>query len=702
MAVPMVLMGLPVNEIVPVFDASAGVPAGATFARGALFTADGLLCIAPNGTPATLNPDGIAFDAAGRMCTCTTGASVTSASAPFAFDPAGRLLVAPMDIPVVGYWGGVPYTAAGALPITPAIDATAEQIRSAMLDPASFASGGWRIPGTAGARIQASARASVAMQVRQDGAYEFAPHNLLMWSDDISNAAYSLSGGTATASRFTESATNAEHWFQQSNAVPSGAVCTYAIRLSAAGRTFVRLREVFATNATVIADLSAGSIVSQTNGGTGTITALGGGVFRVTLTFVSGATTAALRVNTLDAGQNAVYTGDGTSGVNVFRVMGALGAAITAEVPTTTAAVYAPAIDWLSGVGRYGVRSEEARTNLVASSAITIGANGWTNLNAPTFTPGQADIFGAARGTLITASGGADEAARLTVAFASSTTYTCYAIVTRGTARWARLRMLSVASGGTLAASGCWFDLQSGAVGTRGTGITSSAITALSGNRFLIELTATTEATIANPLLDVGHSNADNAVTTNAGQTMTVDHVQIEAGAFRTSPILTYGSAATRGADSVQVALAGAMLGMTECTLVADYVRPNVAAAATFPGVVAIRAGGDSTRIVSMYVPPGLQHRAMLLVRNTTTQAEFPLSASDSASLSRAACTFKASDFAGSWNGAAVASQAAGTFPASLDTMLLGLVDDRLNGWNTRIRVLPQRLPNATLQALTA
>lgn len=76
-----------------------------------------------------------------------------------------------------------------------ALDATAEAIRAATLDLAAWAGTGWRLPGGGGVLLPANARASVAMQQRVGGGWEFAAHNLLTHSEAFDNAAWSKAAG---------------------------------------------------------------------------------------------------------------------------------------------------------------------------------------------------------------------------------------------------------------------------------------------------------------------------------------------------------------------------------------------------------------------------------------------------------------------------------------------------------------------------
>ena len=154
--------------------------------------------------------------------------------------------------------------------------------------------------------------------------------NLLQRSEEFDNAAWTKSAASAqanatvapdgalTADALVEDTTTAEHWVQQASTVVTATAYTYSLYAKAAGRTKFRMREVGATNATVVLDLTTGTVSSTSGGGTGTITNVGNGWYRCTLTFTSSGTTAALRVNLLDESFNASYAGNGYSGVFIW------------------------------------------------------------------------------------------------------------------------------------------------------------------------------------------------------------------------------------------------------------------------------------------------------------------------------------------------------------------------------------------------
>jgi hypothetical protein len=157
--------------------------------------------------------------------------------------------------------------------------------------------------------------------------------NLLRWSEQFDNAVWTKDGtsttanattapdGTATADKLVEAATTATHWlYQQNAAVPAGLV-TLSVYVKAGERSRFGLLLNNGTDGTygsATFNLSSGT-VETLNAGIATITDVGNGWYRCTLT---GTTTISSAQNwytyLLGVSGGSTYTGDGTSGLYLW------------------------------------------------------------------------------------------------------------------------------------------------------------------------------------------------------------------------------------------------------------------------------------------------------------------------------------------------------------------------------------------------
>ena len=215
-------------------------------------------------------------------------------------------------------------------------------------------------------------------------------YNLLTYSEDISNAAYSklavsitantttAPDGTVTADKMAEDATLSTHKIQQSvNTTNTNPHC-FSVYVKAAENTFcvILLQETvtFLRYSFVVVNLSAGTISATTDSGgaasTASIAPVGGGWYRVSLVSTLGGVNPAMLAQVFNGNGVTSYTGVAGNGIYIWGAQLEASPAAGPYWATTTAANGAPAIDYDPvTLACKGLLIEEARTNLVLNSA---------------------------------------------------------------------------------------------------------------------------------------------------------------------------------------------------------------------------------------------------------------------------------------------------------------------------------------------
>jgi hypothetical protein len=367
--------------------------------------------------------------------------------------------------------------------------------------------------------------------------------------------------GTTTGTSLIESATTAAHnIFFAAGAV--GSTYTQTVYAKANTRNWLKVVN-YVTYANF--DLTNGVIGSYNTSTAPTITSVGNGWYRCSMTLTTfAASYMQLFIGSGNvASYNDSYAGDGTSGIFIWGAQLEQRSSATAYTPTTTTAItnYIPVLQTAStDTARFdhnpttreslGLLIEEQRTNLLTysddlTSYAIAPATGLTSTLTSNIAPN-----GTLTARLLTNTTTTDFHRLFQgVTLVASTAYTYTVYFKNYTAGWAQL---SSYLGGSLTAFAN-FNLSTGALGTVGN--CTATITAVGNGWYRCSITATTEGTSCNLQLYVIEANSTtaNPSTTGTNKGIFVWGAQLEAGAFATSYIPTVASQVTRSADSAKM-----------------------------------------------------------------------------------------------------------------------------------------------------
>jgi len=526
--------------------------------------------------------------------------------------------------------------------------------------------------------------------------------NLLTWTQQFDNVAWSKGDatvaanattapdGTSTADKLQETTANAPHYALQAVTV-AAAAHTASVYVKAAERTWCILEmggTPFGCGAWF--NLSTGVVGTQFGSPSSvTITAVGNGWWRLTMTKTAGSSGSAFTTVYTSTGDN-VSTYAGTAGSGIFVWGAQLEAASAASTYTrNNGGVFPPRFDYDPvTLAPKGLLIEEQRTNVVLTSTFATLAGsagsqypsgtGWSNFfnTGGTRTYVSSSVFAGAQAMDVASVSAARNVIGFSFAAASSTTYTVSFYV----------ESVSGATG-----------IVAYATGALGTGGTTNSVTApTTTGRYTYTFTTGTGAGTVDLRFGIG-------AAANESGSIRISNVQCEAGAFATSYIPTVASQVTRTAD--------------QCSIVAPNFAPwynQSEGSFVFEG--SILGDKGATTVDFLQASDGVSNSISIdlgmfgvafpffAVSNTTGQANLGLGTLTLNSPFKMAGAYKTNDFAGVLNGGTVQTDTSGTVPTGIAQLGLGnrLGGVYMNGHIRSVRYYPTRLSNAQIQALTA
>jgi len=545
-------------------------------------------------------------------------------------------------------------------------------------------------------------RTSNATVTRSDGTIGYAPHNLLTFSEQFDNTAWTKTeitvsannttapNGTVTADRIIESTTaSATHVLFQS--AGSANVHSLSFYFKPNGRSWVNIRIDGTSN---YFNITTGALGTIAGGNTATIAAVGNGWYRCSIAkTMSGSGAVGLRLATAD--NTDVYTGDGTSGIFIWGAQLEVGASPTAYNSTTVKNLlgFTEAFDnaaWTKS-------NSFVQTNLLLQSeafnvAPWAGVNTTVTANATVSPDGTADADKLVEDTATTSHYVANGFTP-----ANATTYTGSVYLKAAERGFAFVGF----SGGSMANTFVSVNLSTGVITTAFGAPVSSSSTAVGNGWYRVTISLTSTGTTASNL-DIRISTdgvwANRSYTGNGTSGIFAWGAQVEVGAFATSYIPTAASQVTRAADIavMQGSNFSSWYNQNEGTMYADYSKGNITASGR---VVTISNGTNNNQIrFSVVGRPDWQ-----IVNGGSVEANVLGIDTSVNAVVKIAGVYKNNDVQASVNGTLRTEDTTATIPA-VSIMHLGTNESlagALNGTIKSISYYPTRLSNATLQTIT-
>jgi hypothetical protein len=442
-------------------------------------------------------------------------------------------------------------------------------------------------------------RASNGTRVNSAGLVEVVSWNLLTYSEQFDNADWlkqdstittnttNAPNGTLTADTMVEgTGVSTQHRVRQSATISSGVSYTAS----------VYIKRLTGTRDFAIINVDSGqriyynmttNTVANTILGSGTITNVGDGWYRLTASGTSTSTSTFLFLCMCDgtSSTSETYTGNGTSSFAIWGAQLNIGATAKPYFPTTDR-LNVPRLTYQNGGGGCpSLLLEPQRTNLLTYSNTFTNAT-WFKVNSSITSDAIISPDGTQNASKLVESTANDSHHIYQNALSTgSNTFTFYAKAGE------RKFVYAYADG---AGQGKCFDLENGTVGANIIASpTSSSITPAGNGWYRCSITITIVVATA---LRIGTCSADGTFSYlgNGTSGLYIYGAQCEAGAYPTTYIPTTTASATRVADACFKTGISSLIGQTEGVMFCDFDFLNTT---TVEVIMSLHDSADNKRI---------------------------------------------------------------------------------------------------------
>jgi len=398
-------------------------------------------------------------------------------------------------------------------------------------------------------------RASNGTRINSAGLVEVCPWNLLEQSEDFSNAYWTkvnatitsnsttAPNGTTTADTITDNSTNGVHCvILYSTWATSQQTASVYAKAGTSSKIFIGNLTEGRGSYFNLSDLS---IVNSSNF-VGSIESVGNGWYRLIATHTA-ASSSTFGIGLFTGTSTINYVGTGQTAY-IYGAQLNIGSTAKPYFPTTDR-LNVPRLTYQNGGGGCpSLLLEKQSTNyIVYSEDLTQGD--WSKQNSTVTGNSTTSPDGTQNADLWYPSTNGDVSSRRLLQSCTVSTsgvnITATVYVKRNNKRW----LFFAGPDATSANHNCWFDIQNGVVGTKGSAVVSATIDNIGNGWYRCSVTSLATSTTQYVFLSATDADADGTVTANGTDGMYFYGAQLEPSSYPTSYIPTTSSSATRVAD---------------------------------------------------------------------------------------------------------------------------------------------------------